>query len=603
MAKVLSENRSDIARYLEAEESRDARQNRRNALRLAQAMLKHRGLLAAACLVIAIGAAAALVEPRLFGYAIDEAIIPRNANRLVHLVALFLLVITVRVCAMFGQAYLFEALGQMVTQDLRVAVFSRLQRLPLSIYDRNPAGRLMTRVTNDIVAIAEVFSSGFVLLLSNALLVIGTLVWLIVLEPRLGLITISVFPFMVWATVRFSRQLQVSYRQARSRLSALNAFLAENLMGIKVVHLFNREAEHLNRFSRLNQWYTDAQISSIRTYAFLQPTITAAAGASIALLVWFGGREVQNGAIKLGVLVAFFAYALMLFRPLRDMVDKWTIFLAGLASAERIFGILEWPVELPEDGVAGNLFDAAQPYLEMKGHIVFENVWFAYEGEHWILRNLNLTIEAGTRLGIVGRTGSGKTTLIHLLLRFYEPQKGRILIDGVDIRQFDKRRLRKSIGLVQQDVFLFSGSIAENVTLFSGESHEDCRPILDDLGFPDNRFVTERGGNLSTGERQLISFARVYRTDPRIWILDEATSNMDSHSESILERAVTRSSIGKTVIQIAHRLATIRSCSQVIVLHAGQIVEKGSHSELLAMNGLYARLHRYQQLAEQTGEE
>ncbi len=559
------------------------------ARRLFNAMFQHPAILTLGCTLILVGTAAALVEPWLFGFAIDQAIVPKNSARLVQLAMVFLALIIIRVAATIGDAYLFEALGQAVTQDLRVAVFSRLQRLPLAFYDKNPAGRLLTRVTNDITALADIFSAGFATMVSNALLVAGVLIMLVVLSPQLGLITVSVFPLMAAATVHFSRQLARSYREARSRLSAFNAYLAENLMGMRVVHLFSRQKVHLQRLSRLNQRYADAQMSTIRTYAFLQPTITTAAGVSMALLLWFGGNDALAGRIQLGVLISFFAYTLALFRPLREIADKWNIFLSGLAAAERIFSVLDWPTE--EDSTEAQ----ATPYPDLKGHIIFDNVWFAYDDERWVLRNLSFEIPAGTRLGIVGHTGSGKTTLISLLMRFYEPQKGRILLDGKDLREYDRRRLRASLGLVQQDVFLFSGSVAENISLFSGKSDTASTTVLEKLGLSDGKLLSERGGNLSMGERQLVAFARAHESRPRIWILDEPTSSIDSESELRLERVLNAEAIGKTVIMIAHRLATTRACGQIIVLNKGQLVEAGGHAGLMSRNGLYARLFRYQQ--------
>jgi ATP-binding cassette subfamily B protein len=590
-----SERRKEFDGYLDSEETESRKIQRGATRRLILTMSAHGRLLAAGLTVVAIGAGAALVEPRLFGYAIDDAIVPGDWNRLVQLTLLFFVLISIRVSAMIGQAYLFEALGQAVTQDLRVAVFSRLQRLPLALYDKNPAGRLMTRVTNDIVALAEIFSSGFVMMVSNALLVAGILVWLLVLNVRLGLIAISVFPFMAAATVYFSRRLRISYREARSRLSALNAYLAENLMGMKTVHVFNREPVHKARFAKLNQWYNDAQVSTIRTYALLQPTITTAGGISMALLIWFGGRAALFGGIKVGVLVTYFAYALALFRPMRDMADKWNVFLSGLAAAERIFSVLEWPTELTDSATEAK----AAPY-DLRGDIVFENVWFAYDGERWVLRNVSFSIPAGSRVGIVGHTGSGKTTLISLLMRFYEPQRGRILLDGRDIREYEKRRLRASLAVVQQDAFLFSGSVSENVSLFSGALTARSTAILERSAFDGDRSLSERGGNLSAGERQIVAFARACETGSSIWILDEATANMDSDSEVALQEHLQTASQSKTLVTIAHRLATIRGCDAILVLNKGQLVESGSHSELLSFNGLYARLFRFQQMADRS---
>jgi ATP-binding cassette subfamily B protein len=540
-----------------------------------------------------ISTAAALVEPRLVGYAIDEAIIPRDAALLTALAALFGLLTVVRAGATIAEAYLFEALGQAVTQDLRLAVLSRLQRLPLGVHDQQPPGRLMTRVTNDIVSLAEIFSAGFVTIVSHALLVAGILVWLLVLDLRLGLITASVLPVMLYATARFSRRLHRSYREARRRLSALNAYLAETLMGIRTVHLFNREPVHSDRFARLNQRYTDAQLETIRTYAYLQPVITLAAGTSMALVIWFGGLSALAGSLPLGILVTYFVYAVALFRPMRDIADKWNVFLSGLASAERIFAVLDWPTELTEAETAA----AARPYPEVAGSIRFEHVWFAYDGEHWVLRDVSFEVAAGAWLGLVGHTGSGKSTLTALLLRFYEPQRGRILLDGRDLREYDRRRLRATMGVVHQDVFLFAGTIGENI----GEGSGEAWSVLEAAGLASDQPVGERGGNLSAGQRQLVAFARASAAGPRVWILDEATANMDTDSEVRLYEALLDAARHRTVLLVAHRLATTRHCRQVLVLHKGQIVERGDHATLMRLDGLYARLYRYQVAMESEG--
>ncbi len=569
------------------DEAPEARPRAGTAWRLLASLLSHPGLLILGSLAVVTSTAAALVEPRLLGYAIDDAIIPRDHRRLTELATLFGLLTLVRAGSTVAEAYLFEMLGQAVTQDLRVAVLSKLQRLPPSVHDREPPGRLMTRVTNDISALAEIFSAGFVTMVSNALLVTGILVWLIVLNVRLGLIAASVLPVMLYATGRFSGRLHRSYREARSRLSALNAYLAESLMGIRTVHLFNRQPVHLERFSRLNQRYTDAQASTIRTYAYLQPAITLAAGTSMALVIWFGSRGALDGVIPLGVLVTYFVYVVALFRPMRDIADKWNVFLSGLASSERIFAVLDWPTEIDEAEAAA----PAVPYADMRGAIRFEHVWFAYDGEHWVLRDVSFEIPAGTWLGVVGHTGSGKSTLMALLLRFYEPQRGRILIDGRDLREYDRRRLRATSGLVQQDAFLFVGTIADNV---DGPQAPAALAALEAAGLRPGQPVGERGASLSAGQRQLVAHARARARDPRVWILDEATANMDADTERRLHRDLQEAAGRRTVVLIAHRLATVRHCGEVLVLNKGLIVERGDHDALMRLDGVYARLYRYQ---------
>lgn len=560
-------------------------------------------LLIAGLLLIFLGTAAALSEPRLFGYAIDDAILPKDWLLLRNIGIFYLLVVCIRVSSMIAQAYLFEKLGQRVMQELRLALFAQLQALPVSTYDRNPVGRLITRVTNDISAMAEMFSAGFVTMIGNILIVIGTLVWLLVLDLRLGLIASAVFPVILITSAHFSRSLTTAYRNARTRLSALNAFLAENILGMKVVHLFNRQKIHVNRFMQINESLADAQISSVKVFAYFQPTLTWCSGIAVSLVIWFGGSRALEGSLKPGILVAFFSYVLAMFQPMREIVDKWTVFLSGMTAAERVFGILDWETEMP---VAETAIEAVA-LSDVRGHIVFENVWFAYTtdkhgGEHWVLKDLSFEIKPGMQVGIVGHTGSGKTTLISLLLRFYEPQKGRILLDGKDLRDYDRRSLRASIGIVQQDVFLFSGSIEENLHLWKNPAPETRAKVegaMKDLGASRHLLqLDERGSNLSTGERQILAFGRALASDPKIWIMDEATSNIDSESEERLNTALTEASKDRTLLMIAHRLATVRSADLILTLHKGVLVECGSHRELLEQNGFYSKLYRYQSVLE-----
>jgi ATP-binding cassette subfamily B protein len=438
-------------------------------------------------------------------------------------------------------------------------------------------------------------------------MVAGILVWLLALDFKLGLIAASVFPVLVAVSVYFSRLLRGAYRDSRTRLSALNAFLAENFNGMKVVNLFNRQKRHLERFDRVNQWYTDSLISTVRVYAVFQPAITVSSGISMALVIAFGGKLVQEGGLKVGVLVAFFSYVLTIFQPVREIADKWNIFLSGMISAERIFSILEWPVEIEDRGALAQS-EEVLPLEGLRGHIVFENVWFAYEAqpgkERWVLKDFTLEIKPGQRVGVVGHTGAGKTTLISLLMRFYEPQKGRILVDGKDLREYDKRRLRASIGIIQQDAFVFSGSIQDNITFWrdaESSGARAAREALSSMGFErwweggGSVAIRERGSNLSMGEKQVLAFGRAVAARPSVWILDEATANMDSPTEQMLQSALERVSRGRTSILIAHRLSTVKAADLILVLHKGTLQECGRHDELLRLGGLYARLYRFQE--------
>ena len=559
--------------------------------RLFALILKHRTSLMTGVFTVLVGTCATLLEPRIFGYAIDEAIIPKRWDKLQKIGCTLILVIGIRIFSIIRQGYFFELLGQKVTQELRLMLFNHIEKMPIRSFDKNPAGRFLTRVTNDVASLNEMFSAGFLSIIFNVLLVFGILLWLLVLDFKLGLISASVFPFLVAFSVYFSRQLKAAYQEARKKLSALNAFLAENLMGMKIIHLFNRQGLHLKRFDFLNQKFMESQVASIRAYAYFQPAITVASGISISLVIWYGGIETLEGHVKLGVLVAYFSYILSLFQPIREIADKWNIFLSGMASAERLFAVLDSPVEV------GSVDTPASSIEGLQGHIQFEGVWFAYEEENWILRDFTLEILPGQKIGIVGHTGAGKSTVIQLLLRFYEPQRGRILIDGKDIRSYDRRALRASIGMVQQDVFLFSGSFFENITLWGGKAACSAENVLIDLKIHEQSGGTlrERGSNFSMGERQVIAFARALAADPKIWILDEATANLDSETERKLQYSLNAASQNKTTLLVAHRLATIRNVDRIIVLHHGSLVESGKHDELVKKKGLYFRLYQYQE--------
>lgn len=554
--------------------------------------LGQRKILGLGILMVLLGTFTTLLEPRLIGYLIDEAILPRRWAVLQWVGLGFLGVTCLRIGAAIQQAFYFELLGQRVAQGLRVQLFSHLMRLPALALDQSPAGRLLTRMTNDVMAVYEMFALGVVSILCNILLTFGILVGLLCLNLQLGLIAGSVFPLLVGAAVYFSGRLKVAYQNTRKRLSDLNSFLAENFSGMKTVQLFNRQHAHLKKFNAYNEAYAEAQTSSIRIFAFFQPTVTLAAGVSVALVIIFGGRFALDGQMKVGVLVTYFSYILALFQPVREIADKWNILMSGMASAERIFSVFQETTEFDDKDIQTQ----PVPVGSLRGAIVFENVWFAYSREDWILRNFSVEIPPGQKIGIVGHTGAGKSTLIRLLLRFYDPQRGRILLDGIDLRHYDRRTLRASMGLVQQDGFLFSGSVLESVSFWDPSRIPACRRSLAEQGFQRDVHMEleERGSNLSMGERQSVAFARTWVTGPRLWILDEATAQMDLEAEKSLQGVLRRASKNQTCLIVAHRLNTVEFVDRILVLRDGVLAESGCHEDLIIQNGLYARLYRYQ---------
>jgi ATP-binding cassette subfamily B multidrug efflux pump len=582
-----------------------------SALELFSIVLGFSRTLLSGLAMVALGTFAVLMEPRLFGYIVDEALIPKKGEVLLWGGLLFTFLTGLRVFANLRQAYYFELLGQKVTGRLRVLVFSRLQSLPVSVYDSTQVGRLLTRATNDISALAELFSSGFLTILSNILMVLGILIWMLVLDFRLGLWVAGVFPALVFVSVGFSRSLRLAYQSSRERLSAVNSFLAENFFGMKTIHLFNRQAEQLKRFEVLNAGYLNAQEMGVRVFALFQPTITLAAGISIAAAIYWGGLSSSLGQIKLGILVTYFTLASALFQPVREIADKWNTFLSALASAERIFSVLHLESEFDhaQASVPAQRLDRFPAICSqdrrgsLEGHLRFEGVWFAYpdspkDTPRWALRAFDLEIFPGEKVAVVGPTGAGKTTLVSLLLRFYEPTRGRILLDGQDLRSYDVRSLRASIGWVQQEVFLFAGSFLDNLTFWESsppeEAERQVHSLLEGLGMKWDplKSVQEGAYNFSMGERQVLAFGRALLQNPKILILDEATAHLDPRSESQLHRIYQGATQGRTTLMIAHRLSTVRDADRILVLERGELVESGDHGALIQKDGLYSKLVR-----------
>jgi ATP-binding cassette subfamily B protein len=547
---------------------------------------------------IIVGAGASLAQPYLIKVAIDEHIASRQLEGLSGLAALYVAILAAAFAADYVQTWTLQLTGQRIMFDLRMAIYGHLQRLDLKYYDRNPVGRLMTRVTSDVDVLNDLFTAGVVTIFSDLFTLIGIMVILLVMNWQLALVAFTVLPLIALVTQWFRNNVRESYRVVRGWIARINAFLQENITGMTTVQLFRREALNFDRFDEIDRRHRDANIESIFYYAVFYPAIEAIGALSLALIIWYGGVRVLGGGLTLGALVAFVQYSQRFFRPISDMSEKFNVMQSAMASSERIFKLLDEPVV-----IEAPLQPSARP-APAEGHIAFERVWFAYNGTDWVLKDVSFDVKPGQRVGIVGATGSGKTTLINLLLRFYDVQRGRITIDGVDIRQLDLADLRGLFSLVLQDVHLFSGTIADNIRLGNPSIDDErlrraARAVHAD-GFVQRMAggyaapVAERGSTLSVGQKQLLSFARALAFDPRVLILDEATSSVDTETEILIRDALAALMAGRTTIAIAHRLSTIQDMDKILVLHKGSVREAGTHQELLAARGIYFKLFQLQ---------
>jgi len=575
--------------------------------RLLRYLRPHRTRVGITILILLAAAATELSGPLLTRIALDKAI-PSGDVSLLGLIAIgfFASLIT---------AYVLEAaqtiqttwLGQHVMYDLRRQIFGHLQRLPLPYYDRNPIGRTMTRVTSDVEVLNELFSSGVVTIFGDVftlLLIVGAM---FAMDWRLAIVTMTVMPFVIIAAGVFRSRIRNAYRDVRIRLARINAFLQEHMSGVTVVQLFGRERATSERFRAVNDHYLAAHLRSITYYALFFPIIELLTAIALAFIITYGGFEIMSGALSIGTVAAFLQFARRFFRPIQDLSEKYNMLQGAMASSERIFSLLDTePALEPAAGTARSLPRPGH------GEIEFRNVWFAYlrtsEDDNaewnWVLRDLSFRVRPGERVAVVGHTGAGKTSLISLLLRFYEPQSGEILFDGVPIRDVPAHELRSRIGLVLQDVFLFSRDVQYNIRLGRMDIpdervHEAARragaePVIARLPRGYDQPLGERGVSLSVGERQLLSFARALAFDPQVLILDEATSSVDSALEQRIEDALLALMRGRTSLVIAHRLSTVQSADRILVMHHGELREEGTHEALLQRAGLYARLYELQ---------
>jgi ATP-binding cassette subfamily B multidrug efflux pump len=536
-----------------------------------------------------------LTLPYLTKIAIDQYIRPGRLGGLYLLAAIFVGILVIRLIASFAQVYLLQLSGQKIMRDMRTQIFDHLMKLPTKFFDRNPVGRLVTRATNDVAAINEMYASVLVYLFKDVFLVLGIFIIMLQLNWQLGLLILVLAPIIAYATWEFRKRARDAYRDFRRKLAKLNAYMQESLSGMRIIQLFAQEERSYKTFQSINQEEYEANMRQLMVFAIYQPIIHMMSAIAVALIIWYGGGGVMRGVFTLGSLVAFLNYVEMLFAPIRDLAEKYNILQGAMASAERIFMLLD---EKPEDRGKGRVLPS------VRGRIEFRDVWFAYEDEDWVLRGVSFTVEPGERVAIVGPTGSGKTTIISLLTRLYDIQKGQILLDGVDIRELDVQFLRSQMAVVLQDVFLFSGDVLGNITLQNEKISREraieaarfvqASSFIEQLPNGYDAEVKERGATLSVGQRQLLAFARAVAFDPKILILDEATANIDSQTESLIQESLQKILRGRTSITIAHRLSTIRESDKIIVLHKGVVVEQGTHEELLARKGLYYALYTLQ---------
>ena len=566
--------------------------------RLLRYLRPHWRLVAASILLLAIHAALAVAGPALTQRALDRAIPARDGDLLLTYALIFLAALLVTFVVDYLQTILTTRIGQRVMFDLRIAIFGHLTRLSVGYFDRHPVGRLMTRVTSDVETLNELFSSGVVAVFGDLFTLAAITAMMVTTDWRLAIVAFLVMPLMGLVVAGFRRRIRDVFRDIRGRVAKLNSYLQEHLAGVQVVQLFGRERAAAAEFAAVNRAYLRANQRSITIYAVFFPLVELVTAVAMALILAKGAAWIVGGTVTVGVLAAFIQLTRRFFQPLQDLSEKVNLLQSAMASSERVFRLLDTPVTVGEPAAPVRLAEPA------RGEIAFERVWFRYsETGPWVLEDVSFRVPAGSTLAVVGHTGAGKTTIVSLLLRFYDPVEGRITLDGVDIRQLAVADLRRQFGFVQQDLFLFAGDIIRNLALDPGTTEAQVADAAARVGI--DRFIerlpggyrhvlAERGKNLSVGERQLLSFSRALARDPRILLLDEATSSVDSESEARIQRGVDELMRGRTAVVIAHRLSTILHADEILVLHHGRVVERGRHEALVRQDGVYRRLSRLQ---------
>ena len=543
------------------------------------------------------------VRPYFTKIAVDQNIAQHDMRGLLRTTLLFLGVLMVRGLLQYLNTYLTQWIGQRTIFDLRMEIFAHLQRLGLTFYDRNPIGRLITRVTNDVEVLNEMFSSGIVMVFSDVFTIIGILYFMFSMNWPLALISLSVLPLLFYGTFLFRKKAREAYREVRLQIARINTFMQEHITGMMVDQVFGREHKSYEGFKKINGLHRDANIKSIFYYAVFYPGVDLIGAIAVGLIMWYAGVEALGGSVTIGTVMAFLQFNEMFWRPIRDLSDKYNIMQTAMASSERVFKLLDDTTLVRDD-------DNAVELPSIRGDIEFRHVWFAYDADKkaaeptWVLKDVSFTIRAGETAAFVGHTGAGKTTIISLLARLYDVQRGVIIVDGIDIKLIGQEDIRRHIAVVLQDVFLFSGDIATNINLGNEAISHDrivaaarvvgAHKFIERLPGEYAAEVKERGATLSVGQKQLISFARALAFHPRILILDEATSSVDTETELLIQKAIGKLLQGRTSIVIAHRLSTIQSAAKIIVMHKGEIREMGNHQQLLALGGIYSKLYQLQ---------